>query len=276
MATIAVKTSIFITLIILIIVTFCCLSFCAENQARVATDKNLYTYGEKITVSFFAAPGTDDRDWITIVPEGTADNEAGDYQSLPRGTPQGTMTFDSPAPGKYEARAYYHYSRKGYSVSARYRFAVAESEIYERKMAEFMQTMERRFNPGNPLESNVPPGNGLVYVFREPWGISSVRSIQMQANGNKMAVMPDASYYLFSAPAGEINFKSEKYTVQKNIDEMVWTPQFGEAIIHVKAGHVYYLKVRLIFTGFDSVKIEHVPHEEGAASILRNHLTRLP
>ena len=43
---------------------------------------------------------------------------------MPKGLGQGFLIFDPPSPGKYEARAYYNYSRNGYVVSGRYAFSV--------------------------------------------------------------------------------------------------------------------------------------------------------
>ncbi len=111
--------------IIVIMVLFCCYrTAIADVAPQVSTDKDIYNHGEKITVNFSNAPGINS-DWICIVPAGSADTEAGDYQYMPRGLSQGIVTFDSPSPGKYEARAYYNYRRNGYVVSARYGFSVA-------------------------------------------------------------------------------------------------------------------------------------------------------
>lgn len=96
----------------------------AEGAPQVKTDKDVYSEGEKVQVSFFSAPGYS-RDWICIVAAGSPDNDAGDYQYMPHGESQGILTFDAPAPGKYEVRAYYNYSRNGYVVSARHSFSVA-------------------------------------------------------------------------------------------------------------------------------------------------------
>jgi uncharacterized membrane protein len=107
---------------------------CASNKATVAnvpagaasilnTDKDAYINGEKIKVNFSNSPG-DEGDWICIVPAGSPDTEAGDYKKMPKGLGQGFLIFDPPSPGKYEARAYYNYSHKGYVVSGRHAFSV--------------------------------------------------------------------------------------------------------------------------------------------------------
>jgi len=94
----------------------------ANGKPFIETDKNIYTYGEKIRVHFYNAPGYS-RDWICIVPAGSRNTEAGNYQYISR-RGRGVLTFRSPRPGRYEARAYYNYSPGGYVVSARYRFTV--------------------------------------------------------------------------------------------------------------------------------------------------------
>lgn len=110
-------------LILLILVTFFFQPNPAGGESRVATDKDRYRSGEKIQVHFSGSPG-DGGDWICIVPAGSPDTEAGDYRYMPDGAPEGVLTFDSPPPGKYEARAYYDYRRSGYVVSARCAFSV--------------------------------------------------------------------------------------------------------------------------------------------------------
>lgn len=97
-----------------------------ENTPRqqiIKTDKDTYDYGERIRVEYFNAPGHS-RDWICIVPEGSRNTYAGDYQYIPR-RGQGVLTFSSPQPGKYEARAFYRYFPGRYRITARYHFTVS-------------------------------------------------------------------------------------------------------------------------------------------------------
>jgi hypothetical protein len=94
----------------------------AGGKPLIETDRKIYNAGEKIRVHFYNAPGHS-RDWICIVPADSRDTEAGDYQYIPR-EERGVLTFKSPQPGRYEARAYYSYSPGRYVVSARYGFTV--------------------------------------------------------------------------------------------------------------------------------------------------------
>jgi hypothetical protein len=110
------------SMIILIILAFCYQTAIARGNPLIATDRNIYNYGEKIRVYYYHAPGYS-RDWICIVPEGSLDTEAGDYQYIPK-RGRGVLIFKSPGPGRYEARAYYGYSPAQYVVTARYRFTV--------------------------------------------------------------------------------------------------------------------------------------------------------
>lgn len=93
-----------------------------NGKPLIETDKDAYQYGEKIKVYFYNAPGYS-RDWLCIVPAGSKHTAPGDYQYIPR-KGRGILTFRTPKPGKYEARAYYNYSSSGYVVSARYGFTV--------------------------------------------------------------------------------------------------------------------------------------------------------
>jgi len=94
----------------------------AGGKPLIETDRNIYNDGEEIRVFFYNAPGYS-RDWICIVPAGSLNTEAGDYQYIPR-QGRGVLTFKPPQPGRYEARAYYSYSPGRYVVSARHRFTV--------------------------------------------------------------------------------------------------------------------------------------------------------
>lgn len=99
-----------------------------DNGPVVSTNKNTYHQGEEIQVYFSGAPGYSS-DWICIVPSGAPDTEAGDYQYLPNGAQQGSLTFVAPAYGHYEVRAFYDYRRNGYLVTGRHSFTV-ESQRY--------------------------------------------------------------------------------------------------------------------------------------------------
>lgn len=96
----------------------------AESKKLIETDQDVYRHGEKIKVHYFNAPGGSS-DWICIVPAGSRDTEAGDYQYIPR-RGRGVLVFESPGPGKYEARAFYRYSSGRYKVTARYGFTVKD------------------------------------------------------------------------------------------------------------------------------------------------------
>jgi len=109
----------------IVVIGLCCRMACAESGPRVKTDKDVYSPGETIQVSFYNAFGSN-RDWICIVPAGSPDDEAGNYQYLPHNTRQGVLSFEAPPPGRHEVRAYYDYSRRGYLVSARHSFSVVE------------------------------------------------------------------------------------------------------------------------------------------------------
>jgi hypothetical protein len=120
--------------IIAIIMAYCFQTGHADIAALVTTDKDSYKYGEVIKVNYSNAPGKES-DWICIVSEGSPDTEAGDYQNMPKELAHGVLTFNSPAPGKYEARAYFDYSKKGYVVSARHSFLVTSTPESEKDIA---------------------------------------------------------------------------------------------------------------------------------------------
>lgn len=113
------------SMIILIILAFCCQTAIARGNQLIETDRDTYNSGEEIRVNYSHASGS--RDWICIVPEGSLDTDAGDYQSIPA-IGRGVLIFKSPGPGRYEARAYYDYSPGRYVVTDRYRFTVVDHQ----------------------------------------------------------------------------------------------------------------------------------------------------
>jgi hypothetical protein len=241
----------------------------------VKTEKDTYKYGEMIKVNFSNSPGNDG-DWICIVPVGSPDTEGGDYKNMPKGLGQGFLIFDPPSPGKYEARAYYNYSRNGYVVSGRYAFSVVSSPEGEAAMA---QCMERKIDPSNPMETNLTPGNGLIYIISEPSTISARVEAEIKVNGKPIIVLPNAKFFQYSVPAGNITFSIGDLTIrniQNGAIEETWPSiSVREKTIIVMPGHVYYLKTFVTMAGTGLSFLEHVTHQEGASSISSNKLKQI-
>ena len=257
-----------ISIVILIMVAFFCQTSPVGGASLVSTDKDIYNYGETIKVIFSNSPGND-TDWICIVPIGFPDTEAGDYKQLPKGLTQGFLTFNPPASGKYEARAYYDYDRKGYVVSGRCTFSVISSPEYERELLLKAESLARKINPDNPLEADLTADNGLIYIFRETWNMAENIAVQIKANGKPIVTLKNADYFLFSVPAGKVNFTTKHF-----FNGEVISARSGEATIDVKSGYVYYLRLKIFPVGFSS-SLESIPHQEGAGLINSYKLTRV-
>ena len=139
----------------------------AAGTSILNTDKDTYQRGEPVKVMFSNSPGANG-DWICIVPTGAPDTEAGDYQYIPKGSSQGTLTFDSPVPGQYEVRAYYNYRRYGYAVSARHGFSVASGvPSRERDTARPVKPRgdaEKTITAGKPPVASVSKGSSRFSV----------------------------------------------------------------------------------------------------------------
>jgi hypothetical protein len=268
-----------IPIVLLIMMALFCQPSPVGGASIVSTDKDIYNYSETIKINFSNAPGNEG-DWICIVPVGSPDTEAGDYKYMPKGLMQGFLTFDPPsAPGKYEARAYYNYSRNGYVVSGRYAFSVVSSPEGEAAMA---QRMERKIDPNNPLEAKLPPGQGLVYIFREAYYSSATSwfsgsfEVPIMANGKPLVTMRHSSYFLFSVPAGNVAFTANSLlNNNRGNNGEIMSLQECESTIKVKPGYVYYLKLRLVPTPFWAVFLDRVSYQEGANIIESNKLTLL-
>jgi hypothetical protein len=129
------KTKLILIIALISLTVFFCKIGIANESSNVNTDKEVYNYGESIKVAFSNAPGNE-KDWICIVPDGSPDNEPGNYQNMPKGLTKGTLRFDAPPPGRYEVRAYYDYKRNGYVVSGRCKFSVASTPECEAALRE--------------------------------------------------------------------------------------------------------------------------------------------
>ena len=246
----------------------------AGEAPIVDTGKITYDYGEMITVNFSNAPGNDS-DWICIAPAGSPETEPGDYKYTPKGVGRGFLTFDSPKPGKYEARAYYHYRRNGYVVSGRYAFTVVSTPEGEAAMA---RRMERKVDPTNAIEANLSPEEGLVYIFRTPLFVASHIGVPVKINGKQIVVMSDSQYCLYQAPKGAavfttgnpINVHSQK------VDSSEFKPSEGaETRINIKPGYVNYVQLMLFMTPLWNGSLLHMPHQEGANNISTYKLTQV-
>lgn len=156
-----IKSTVFI--IILLMLFAVSRSASADTSSNVKTDKDIYSAGETIRVNFSNAPGYD-RDWICIVAAGARDDDAGDYKYMPRGLNQGSLTFDAPAPGKYEVRAYYNYSRNGYVVSARYSFSVESKASPAGPVADAEVTKEAAKPVESPASAYQPDRNASFNI----------------------------------------------------------------------------------------------------------------
>lgn len=263
------------SLFFLVMIVSLCSTIHAQSAVKIATDKDTYNYGEIIRVNYFQAPGHP-KDWICIVPEGTPDTEEGEYQYIPEGSNQGTLSFETTSPGQFEARAYYNYTKKGFVVSSRHRFSVKSTAEYEKKVADALQLAERPLNRQMLMESTIPQGNGLIYIFRESWYLNEGKSFKILANDKDLFVMPDASYYAYSVPAGKIKLSSKRYV---DPDKKWWYSEGienCELTINVKAGCAYYFRVKMVPKwDITAIIMDPYPHEEGAALINSGKFTQI-
>lgn len=94
----------------------------AMRSTHLGLAKTVYAVGEAVEVFWFDTTG-DRRDWVTVVPRGTADNQAGAYDYL-RGNKNGSYKFTDLKAGDYEARIYLNYRKVGYQVADRLPFSV--------------------------------------------------------------------------------------------------------------------------------------------------------
>jgi len=147
---------------------------------------------------------------------------------------------------------------------------------YEKAVSRRMAQMERKIDTNNPIEANLMPGNGLIYIFREPYVLSSHLKAKIQANGQAIVDMPNTYYFLYSVLSGEVKFTTGSLTNRDNQSgEIKEVPSLrtGKETIKVKPGYVYYLKLAVIPE--NGCSLEHVPYEEGAKLIENYELKQI-
>ncbi len=242
--------------------------FSYAASAGVKTDKEMYKYGEGVKVTFSGATGLDS-DWLCIVAEGSPVTDGGDYKYMPKGLTTGILTFDPPAPGKYEVRAFYNYHKVGYVVAARSAFSVTGDAAYKKDME---QRMERKLNPDDPLEAGVPAGKGLVYIFREPWSMAAGVDIEVTSKDKSVVVLANTEYYPFVVTSGEFLFKTGNL-FNTGTRTTVAAGKSGEQALNVKPGYVYYLRVKVVPLAYYDNYIESMTPQEGAEMIKTYKLT---
>ncbi len=105
---------------------------------KVTTSKDVYETNEPIIVNYSGLPGNKG-DWITVVSEGTAAEEYGQY-FWTDSRRAGSMDFSGLPAGKYEVRVYYNWPDAGYKISLSHGFEV-KAEIRE-NLSEAIQPPE--------------------------------------------------------------------------------------------------------------------------------------
>jgi hypothetical protein len=252
----------FVKIIQMILVALLTSAICHASPAGVKTEKAAYTYGEPIKVTFSGAPGLDS-DWVCIVPAGSPDTDGGDFKYMPKGSRSGTLTFDPPAPGNYEVRAYYNYRKVGYAVASRATFSVTGDAANANAME---RLRERKLDTADPFEANVPDGKALVYIFRESWYGSAAVDVEILCNNKPVVVLGHSDYYPFVVQAGELRFNAGDF-FQAGTTSRTEGMNRGEAPVDVKAGHVYYLRAKVVAFAHYENFVEIMPHREGAEMI---------
>jgi hypothetical protein len=143
-----------------------------------------------------------------------------------------------------------------------------------------MESMERKVNPNNSFEAGLASGYGMVYIFREPWAVSGGIEVPMKANGKPIVVMKNSDYFIFTVPAGDIQFTTgslfeRNSNIGNDKSEKVWSVRSGEATINVKAGYIYYLRLKVVPIGGWASYLDAMPHQDGASLINSYKLTRV-
>lgn len=183
----------------------------ASAGANIQTNKNNYRSYEPIEVFFSGAPGNN-RDWVCISLASSPDTVAGDYQYLPYGATQGTLTFTAPSPGQYEVRAYYNYQALGYVVTARSAISVIGELPAQGNPTQPMSGDQSSHNSGmgmgyfmSELTGNAKPEGGLV----ESVPVTKKYNVSEPVLWNAVQDVLDEQGYFFSADSSSGRIKTD-------------------------------------------------------------------
>lgn len=206
-------------LVILFVITFCNLSASADTMPQVKTDKNIYKTGETIRVSFTNASGRQ-QDWMCIVAAGAPDNDAGDYRYMPGRLTEGELNFEAPAPGKYEVRAFYNYSRNGYVVSARYSFSVVDVQSAPLPAAGVEKIKPVESSALKDLAASAERFNVSVFYFT-PLGVDAVNYGIIVTNTLTNAPKMQSSFAMLDRKDLEVFLASNNLQQNDQLDSII-------------------------------------------------------
>jgi hypothetical protein len=215
----------------------------ADDLYKIKTSKKVYGAGETIVVNFSGAPGYRN-DWICIVPKGTPDTDAGDYDYTGSGIHKGSLSFSGKPSGDYEARAYFDYNRLGYVVTARYAFKVAGQAS-----SSVQDVYQRDLDSSRPAEARVPKGKALIYIYREPLFVTKMMDARVKVKGNPPTLLPAASYFTYTSSPGSLDITCDEVQeaewTGRGVKAPIRTSNYAKTQMEVKSGKVYYVKLQV-------------------------------
>ncbi|MCB2186636.1 MAG: DUF2846 domain-containing protein [Deltaproteobacteria bacterium] len=265
----------------------------AAQAAEVHTLKKVYHPGEPIEVAFSGAPGTW-RDWITVVPVGTPDNQAGDYDYTGAGVKKGVVRLPPQPPGHYEARGYFNYRKLGYRVGARYRFQVAARSASkpakaahhaanpqpEPKSPPPKQAFSRDLNPRLATEAQADPRQALLYIYRERQAGTQQFFLYLSLDGQSLTALPNAAYFTQSVAPGSHTLSVGQGFVQDSSaledKDVFLIVQPGRVEHDFAAAQVYYLRLKVTKEARDRVDLDLVSPATGARDLKKHKLNQIP
>ncbi len=90
---------------------------------------------------------------------------------------------------------------------------------------------------------SIPPGSGLVYLYRPLRTIDYYKEYEIKADGKVVAVLPSGGYYPVVTEPGKIEFTTSiRGAVPANAIGFAITSK-GSSTVDVQAGHTYYVRV---------------------------------
>ncbi|MCB2186637.1 MAG: DUF2846 domain-containing protein [Deltaproteobacteria bacterium] len=244
------------------------------QAAEIHTLKDVYAAGEPIEVAFSGAPG-ESRDWITVVPVGTPDKEAGEYDYTGDGVKEGVVRLPGAAPGEYEARAFFNYSKLGYQVAARYPFKIVAAGEGGKEAESY-----RELNPANPAEAAADASQALVYLYRDRLYVSSSYFVYVDLDGQEVVDLPDSTYHVIAVKPGQHTLTAARGYTR---DDLVHNGKAGFTISNpgkvtqdFLAGKVYYVRLRVSPLPQNLVFLDVMSPGSGQLDITKYQMRNLP
>lgn len=179
------------------------------------TQKKVYSPGEEVVIKYSDFPGNN-ADWISVVPEGTPDNQyvEGSWSYL-EGNTDGEFSVNIDKPGKYEIKGYFDWPKGEYNLRVFGTFWVIDNfEDKTPASGKYCYTYsDLTTNETLIIDVNGSSATGTLSGIVKDHENSYFATWDTKISGNFEGATLDANLEIDLSDAMEIMYEKEKWTV---------------------------------------------------------------